>query len=347
MLRQACLLAVYVVSLSSMAEWLCAQAATEGPSARRIASSATAERRQIGSPLPGAQQAPPDNLGGSFDSEEVITIRPRSEEQSPFQAAMKHIFVQSQFTASWMPGGDDPDTIGMTDLWVSTSIALPGSTKDWAYVITPGFGYHAWNGPTGGAFDVPESLYDATLDFTWKAKFSPRLSAIVGVTPGLYSDFQQEDDANFRITGRALATYKWKPTLDLIGGVVYVDRLSFGVIPAVGAIWKPTDDVRWEFVMPRPRYARRIGHDCQRSTWVYLSGEFGGGAWGVERQNGNVTEMEYNDFRFLVGIERKGPGRSRQALDFGYIFGREIEFNDMPNSINFDDTIMLRASLIY
>ena len=45
------------------------------------------------------------------------------------------------------------------------------------------------------------------------------------------------------------------------------------LLPVFGAIWMPTDMLRFDLAFPRPRVAIRVMDD---ETWIYLGGELGG-----------------------------------------------------------------------
>jgi len=82
--------------------------------------------------------------------------------------------------------------------------------------------------------------------------------------------------------------------------------------------------------------------------WLYVGGEFGGGAWAVERASGAPDELDVTDWRVFVGVERKIVGGLSRRVEVGYVFSRTLEYaSDPDNEISLDDTLMLRAGITY
>lgn len=177
----------------------------------------------------------------------------------------------------------------------------------------------------------------------WLPKWDEQWSAIIGVAPGIYSDYQTSSD-NVRVTGRALVKYRWMPMiLDLYAGVIYLDRDDYNLLPAAGAIWTPSADWRWELIFPQPKVARRLGFVPKAyEDWMYLAGQFGGGTWAIERQS-MTQRLTYRDLRLMAGLERKMNGGAGYRVEAGYVFARKLEL-DTNESFVPDDTVMLRAS---
>ncbi|MHC4181359.1 MAG: hypothetical protein ACYSWU_28000, partial [Planctomycetota bacterium] len=104
-------------------------------------------------------------------------------------------------------------------------------------------------------------------------------------------------------------------------------------------------------VFPHPRIARRIylfgsyADDVQ--DWLYLAGEFGGGIWAIERTSGAVDEVDYTDFRVVLGLERKVIGGLDARFEVGYVFGREVRYDSGTPGFEPADTVMLRGGVTY
>ncbi len=274
----------------------------------------------------------------------VLPDRGVPEPAADASPAWHRLFVRTTFDVRLILAEPGVDSIEMTDVNLSTSLALPWSTPENAWVVTPGFFIHFWEGPT--SVDLPETLYDTWVDLTWRAKWSPRLRSNIGVAVGVYSDFEATDSDAIRITGRALVNYQWDSQLELTFGIVYLDRASISLLPVIGLIWTPSDYWRVELVAPRPRIARRVHRHGKSSGWLYLGGEFGGGSWQIERTGGATTIMDYNDYRLLFGYEWQGRGRLRARAELGYVFWREIDLSD-AGDLDLDDALMLRAGVTF
>lgn len=253
-------------------------------------------------------------------------------------------FQRFSITSTWLAGRPGGTEIEMVDTDVSASFALPFPTRNHPLILTPGFRHRNWEPP--GSWMLPNKLYDASFNVMWLPKWDEQWGAILGVAPGIYSDYNTSDD-NIRVTGRALVKYRYIPSiLDLYAGVVYLDRDDYNLLPAVGAIWTPTADWRWELIFPQPKIARRIGFVPEQfEEWVYLAGQFGGGTWAIQRQ-GITQQLTYRDLKLMVGLERKMNGGAGYRLEAGYVFARKFEL-DTNETFDPDDTVMIRANWTY
>ena len=134
-------------------------------------------------------------------------------------------------------------------------------------------------------------------------------------------------------------------------GVVYLNREDISLIPAAGFIYQPTPDVKYEGLLPRPRVSWRLpgGSLGDNERWLYVGGEFGGGIWSFDRPStGTQDLLTYNDYRLLVGVERKAPlGAISHRVEIGYVFGRELEFGSGAPDVELGDSLFVRTGLKY
>jgi hypothetical protein len=136
-------------------------------------------------------------------------------------------------------------------------------------------------------------------------------------------------------------------TLELLFGVMYLNRGDYNVLPAGGVVWTPWEDVRYELLFPRPKVAMRFAAEPGYwEDWCYVSGEFGGDTWLVERA-GIVERMTMRDLRALAGVERKKDGGAGFRIEFGYVFARSFEFDVSATEYEPDDTALVRFGASY
>lgn len=272
------------------------------------------------------------------------------------------MFQKLIFDGEWLAGGGD-DGFGFSGMQLRTILALPVPSRDYPLIITPGFAVHYLDGPAGWGTDraptrsvgrrwsLPPRVYDAYVQFRWMRRLGPRLGIDLAVTPGVYSDFHQGSDDQLRITGHGAAAWTATPALKIVLGAAYVDRMKTDVLPVCGLIWTPHDDLKFDLVFPHPRVGRRIytfgAWSDEVQDWLYLAGEFGGGIWAIERTGGTPDEVDYTDFRLILGIERKVIGGLDARLEVGYVFGREIRCASASPDFEPADTVMLRGGLTY
>jgi len=254
-------------------------------------------------------------------------------------------FQKLSLTGTWLDRGH-LDDVGITEVELYLATALPLPSREQPLVITPGFDMRSFEGPISP--DLPETVYDAYLQFMWLPRWNEQWSAYISVSPGIYSDFEQFNEKAIRVVGKGIARYEMIPgTLELLLGAMYLDRGDFNVLPAGGVIWMPYDGVRYELLFPRPKLAWRFAEDAGYSEdWFYVSGEFGGDVWLVER-SATVERMTMRDLRAIVGLERRKDGGAGCRLEVGYVFARSFEFDISATEYEPDDTALVRFGMSY
>ncbi len=259
-------------------------------------------------------------------------------------APRRGMFQKLRVAGSWV-AGDDISEFGLADIDANITFAFPFPTPKSPLIITPGFQSWWLEGPT--APDMPARVYDAYLKFRTMRKLNERWGLDAAVTPGWHSDFETSNDDALRITGHAFGAYQWNEVVQVVLGVVYLDRSDVSLLPAVGLICNFNEDTRLELILPRPRFARRFYADCCEEYWWYVAGEFGGGAWAIERASGVEDMAIYRDFRVMLGWERKVAEGFGSHFEIAYVFGREIEYDSGTPDFEPDDTLMLRTGIMF
>ncbi len=268
-----------------------------------------------------------------------------------FQKLLQRTGVE--FTYLYGDGG--PQDFGLDRLELATTFGIPVMGNiDTPLLLTPGFAFNWLDGPVGGPDpmmieprgpDLPPRMYDAYLDLSWFPRPSQWFSAELGIRTGVWTDFSEVNSHSVRILGRGVAVISVTPTTEVLVGVVYLDRLKTKLLPALGVHCRPNADWDLYLVFPNPRVRRRFQSVGNTEWWWYVSGEYGGGSWTVDRQ-GLGDRIDYNDIRAVFGFEWESPTMARGHLEVGYVFNREILFNSgMPGDFNPDDTFMLRAGI--
>lgn len=254
-------------------------------------------------------------------------------------------FQKLSLTATWLPNGSDPQDFGFTEIDTFASFALPFPITAWPLVITPGFNMHLLGGPENT--DLPARLYDTYFDFMWLPTFVNRYTLLLAVSPGYYSDFEVSDADAFRVTGKGLVLYDAVPDrLQLVAGVLYLGRDNLKLLPVGGAIWTPTDYLRFEFIFPKPKLAVCFNEGFGYQDWVYSTAEYGGNTYSVERTSGAHDKITLQDFRILMGVERKLNGGTGYSLEAGYVFGRRVTYLS-GGGFEPGDTVLLRAGIVF
>ena len=290
-------------------------------------------------------QAPGIGYGG-----DPLVVDPDNQKQVDSllpPGTRKGVFQKVKTRATYMPQLEN-DSIGITDLQASIVFGLPFFTRETPIVIEPRYRIQLLEGPNMP--NLPARLHDVDIQFRHFRRLNSQWIFDGAVTVGLYADDHSFDDSDaFRVSGRALVVYEATEYWKWILGVVYANRAGTTVFPAVGLAYdSPT--VKYQFVFPRPRAAwllpgSIVDHD---EHWVYVMGEFGGGAWSITNPiAGTPDELNMSDIRILFGYENKVPGSFSWNIEAGYVFAREIEFASAIPDASLDDTFLIRAGMSY
>ncbi len=243
----------------------------------------------------------------------------------------------------------DPSDFEINRTELSSTFAIPMFYNvETPLLITPGFAANWLEGPlsppAGPGPDLPPRLYDAYLDFAWYPRISESIGAELGLRTGVWSDFQDVDSDAIRLLGRGLASVAITPTLDVLFGAVYLDRVDVKLLPAGGFYYRPTPEWDMYIVFPNPK-VRRFLTAIGNSKWYwYAAGEYGGGSWAIERPGG-TQQMDINDIRVSGGLEWETQSFIRGHVEVGYVFDREVIITGDPATFKPDDTFMIRGGI--
>jgi hypothetical protein len=261
------------------------------------------------------------------------------------------VFQGVAFDYLWMAGNNGQ--LGINDLGLSATFALPFFyNRQTPILVTPGFAIHYWNGPVHtapGAFDMPPQTFDAYLDLAWNPQVTQRFGGELGFRVGVYSDFEKVVTDSVRLQGRGLAVLSLSDRFQVKFGVWYIDRNLVKILPAGGFIWKPNDDVRFEVLFPNPKLAQRLTTWGTTEWWWYVSGDYGGGAWTITRQDGFLDAVDYNDLRVALGLEFFALSGMQGYFEVGLAFDRELYYRSRIPAAFYrpDSTVFLRAGISY
>ncbi len=312
--------------------------------------------------LPAVEQPealPPGQLVSHPDSTAEILQAPGQQEVAPASASSGEsqlppgvrngVFQKVLFDATWLAPGSG-DGMGSTDLQLQGIFAVPCPKRESPLVMTPGFAVHYLEGPKN--VDLPPQLHEGYTQFRWLSQVTPQLGLDLAVTPGYYSDFNQDSSDAFRLTAHGAAAWTWSETLKIAAGAAYLDMPSASnVIPIGGLIWTPSKDLQFDILFPHPKLARRVywsghqGDDIQ--DWIYVAGEFANDSWAIRRSDGSNDQVMLRDYRLILGIERKAIGGLSSRVEVGYVFGRRIRYVSETPDFYPSDTVLLRGGLTY
>ena len=218
-------------------------------------------------------------------------------------------------------------------------------------MITAGFSFTDLHAPA--SFDLPSSLYDVSLGITGMRKLNERWMLRWMISSAFASDWENTTSDAWQFRGGVFALWQLNEDWQITVGALATGRNDLPALPAAGAIWQPSDRVRVDLMMPRPRVNLMVADLGSRQHWVYAGGGLDGGTWAYERASGIDDMVTYREWRLVLGWESKPPGRFggpptpgvTVGTEIGYVIGRTFEFDTDTPDIEPDDGLLLRATV--
>jgi hypothetical protein len=245
---------------------------------------------------------------------------------------------------TYLPRLDNASGFGFSSVTKQITLAVPPFIKGSPILFSPGYTVHFLDGPA--STDAPPRLHDVELEFRWMNQLTCRWGVDTAIAPSYYGDFENSDDA-FRVTGRIIAAFSWSPRLRIVGGVLFLGREDYPILPIGGIAWEPTDDWNLELVFPRPRAYYRFYNNDAIEHRAFVGGEFGGNTWAIDRAGGVHDRFTYRDLRAVVGWERKAKRGITARIETGWVFSREIEYESGVANFKPDGTFMVRGEATF
>lgn len=246
--------------------------------------------------------------------------------------------------------GGTVDRVQINDTEIATSLSLPNFLgSEMPLTISPGFIFHNWQGPnsiTGN--DLPGGAYSAYLSFDHSTPLDQQFGGELSFTTGVYSDFETFTKHSLRFTGVGLLWMRLSPNSTVKFGVEYLDRVEIKLLPAGGLFWTPDPNTRLSFYFPRPKFAKRFPNFGNVEVWGYVSGEYGGGSWTINREANFKDQVDLNDMRVMAGLEWIGVRGITGFGEVGYVFERQLIYRSTAPADSYLGTaIMFRGGFAF
>ena len=145
--------------------------------------------------------------------------------------------------------------------------------------------------------------------------------------PGIMSDFEEVDSNAFTVTALALAAYQITDKVTVAGGVYFSQDLGDDtILPAVGLIWRPSN--QWTLSLTAPRF--QIAFAPTKKWLLTLNAYPSGGSWNIEDPDGDgQADLNHSAVRAGFGIDHRiGETPAWVFLDAGLQFLQELELDD-------------------
>ena len=177
-------------------------------------------------------------------------------------------------------------------------------------------------------------LHDFRMNATWMyCARGSKWSVLVGVSPGIASDFDSVDGDDFLPNWKAGVRYAWSDRLALIVGTGSDSSTGDdSVFPALGFQWQASDEV----------YVSLIGstftatyQPCE--DWLWRFGVWaGGGIWNVD-VGGVSVDVNLTSYRAGIGLEHRLRDKMWLTVWAGATFSNELEIETTGGTTVFKD----------
>jgi hypothetical protein len=254
-----------------------------------------------------------------------------------------------------------PAPVGLSSEWITDAesglaTAQANVTIPLLFISTPpplvkvGFAYTDLF--AADDFGLPNDLYEYTIGLSWIRKINDQWTVRTTMGIGFATDGLNTSRDAWQFRGGVFGIYKRNERLSWTFGALATGRDDLPVIPAVGAVWMPNPNLRYDLTFPKPRVNFLIRKNGPRQHWAYLGGGINGNTWGYQQSAVLDDRLTYKDVRVVAGWESRptsssttpfARGRTFQA-EIGYVFARTFEFEDESRSEALDDSLMVSIS---
>ena len=272
--------------------------------------------------------------------------------QQPFPLPSKRPRgIPGSLDAEWITDSD----LGQRTLGAGIRIPLLFLRREGGPPPMVNFGFNHTEFNFDNDFGLPPDLYEVTFGLSGVRKLGDRwaVRSILGVDFATDGDNRSSDAWRFR--GGAFAIWDANPQLKLSFGAIALGRSDLPVVPAVGAIWVPSDRCRWDLILPKPKVSFLLTDNGARQNWVYTGIALAGNTWGYETNAGVDQQLSYGDWRALLGWESRPSAPAnvpfvlgrKYSAELGYAFSRDLELDRDSADIPLSSSFLIRLSTRY
>ncbi|MCL2742777.1 MAG: hypothetical protein FWE67_02895 [Planctomycetaceae bacterium] len=265
--------------------------------------------------------------------------------------AVRRFREATEFTYTMMPGGKGDNAFGINEVDIRMQLSFPcrfiphnssaAVDSDGFFYVAPGLSTFWWNGPVGPP-DMPPNGFGAFIDFGINPRFNEVFSMEGWFRLGAYSDFKKVKSEALRYQGRLASIFTVSPTVQIIGGAQYLDRVRLKIIPVGGVIWTPRDDLVLRLTFPNPKISQRFWQTANADWWIYAAADYGGNSWSID----GMGQTDYNDIRVGGGIEFETLTKINGHIEFGGAFNRELYSTDYKQR-KLSDAVYLKLGFVF
>ena len=247
-----------------------------------------------------------------------------SERYDSMMSFMNNLTVN----ALWMPDSGS-NGLGNTELRGQARFAIPCQMlgNEMFYVV-PAMQVNFWEFAarnSGNTFKMSDTTFGAWLEAGIEPTLGNEFRFDLWGSVGVYTDFDKVTSECIYVRGRGRAYYQYSNKVELMGGVIYMNRERIRLMPTFGVLWKPSDFLECHLVFPNPKILRYVYTTNNTEWWAYVRGDYDGGSWAMDTGYG-FERVDYNDIRIALGLEFRN--KPKQCLsgyfEIGGAFNREL-----------------------
>jgi hypothetical protein len=170
-------------------------------------------------------------------------------------------------------------------------------------------------------------LYKVKVPMTGEFEATDKIHVSVSLVPGIHSDFEDVNEDDVRIEGAVVGSYPYSKTLRFVFGLAYGEDLGDPTLfPIGGAMWKVTDALQVDLLIPAPKISYAFTSDLR----LYVAGEPAGGQWNVGESDEKVVDVKQEGYRV-------GAGAEYQLIQGGWLYAAVGAEGGRKISVGVDD----------
>lgn len=213
---------------------------------------------------------------------------------------------------------------------------------DLVFTASPQFNYRHWDATSQFNLD----LFRFGLNLQLSTPVSPGSWGYqIAFNPSVNTDFHSTlANESVNLDANGMLFYNYDPSLMIVLGVGYLDRVHDIIIPYAGVIYRPDD--LWEFrlLFPQGRISRYAGYFWWGHQFLYLAWEFHVDAFQVATPTDAHNKIQYEDYRVTFGLRSDHVGFTKY-IEAGYIFGRSIDYRYTLPGFDINDGFIVRGGI--
>lgn len=266
-------------------------------------------------------------LGRSFASTPTQSTLPSLTQVAPFKLSVTAL-PTAEFDEENIP--DDLDftanELELLGVFAATDLA---NAK---LIFGAEFRYTQYNFDSDDADN--NELYELNLPITYITA-SNRWTHVARVAPGIHTDFEEVDSEDFTVTALYQATYKSSDQLSWVMGAGVNHQFGEAqAFPIVGAIYRPTDKLLLNLVLPQLEAIY-----IAKESWLWhLSLAPTGRSWNVQDETSEKdVDIVTSEFRVSAGTTFAINDTLAIRGTVGSVMNRNLEFTlDSGEAVDLD-----------